>query len=285
MKTLWVQSAFFFFLFMAGCTEKPVIQPTITPAPTHTVTFTSTPTRTATALPSPTVKEPLTLVFYGDSTLKVGEVGRQGQVGFSFVDNLRTLLDPGYSLITANYGGKSARWAYENLEQAVLSLDPDVVTIEWGWDDLHGCSGIFDRDTNSLVEYKLVALIKDHIKYLKLQIDALLDHNITVFVVTPLPINSGLPWSYYGPNNEIITESNYWCNYNIGIEQLVDAQKQLVMVYTAEQKPVYLVDAWQIYKNHPNEEKMYMDIPHPGSHGAQLIAEGWVQVFKDSLIH
>lgn len=217
--------------------------------------------------------------------MKIGEVGKQGQVGFSFVDNLRMLLDPGYNLITANYGGKSAQWAYENLEQSVLSLDPNVVTLEWGWDDLHGCLGIFDRNTNSLLEYKLVALIKDHIKYLKLQIDALLAHGIAVFVVTPLPINSGLPWSYLGPNNEIISESDYWCNYNLGIEHLAEAQRQLVMEYTAGQKPVYLVDAWQIYKDHPNEEKMYMDIPHPASHGAELIAEGWLQAFRDSQIH
>jgi hypothetical protein len=56
--------------------------------------------------------------------------------------------------------------------------------------------------------------------------------------------------------------------------------------YSAEQKPVYLVDAWLIYKDHPNAEKMYtMDIMHPSSHGAELIAEGWLQAFKDSQIH
>ena len=217
--------------------------------------------------------------------MKIGEVGNQGQIGFSYVDNLRVLLDSSYNLITANYGGRSARWAYEHLDQTVLSLDPDVVTIEWGWDDLHGCLGIFDPDTNSLLEYKLLALIKDHIKYLKLQIDALLDHGITVFVVTPIFIYGGLQWAHYGPNNEIIKDIDHYCNYNLGIEQLVEAQKQLVMEYTAEQKPVYLVDAWQIFKDHPNEEKMYMDIPHPASHGAELIAEGWLQAFGDSQIH
>lgn len=269
---------------MAGCAPTPIPQPASTLDPTRTATLPPTPTGTATTLPTPTELPPLTLVFYGDSTLKIGEVGNQAQIGFSYVDNLRALLDSSYNLITANYGGRSARWAYENLEQTVLSLDPDVVTIEFGWDDLHGCLGIFDPDTNSLLEYKLLALIKDHIKYLKLQIDALLDQNITVFVVTPIFIYSGLLWAHYGPNNEIITETNHWCNYNLGIEQLVEAQKQLVMEYTAEQKPVYLVDAWQIFKDHPNEEKMYMDIPHPASRGAELIAEGWLQAFRDSQI-
>ena len=217
--------------------------------------------------------------------MKVGEVGRQGQVGFSFVDNLRPELDPDYNLITANYGGRTAKWAFENLEQSVLSLDPDVVTLEWGWDDLYGCPGIFDRDTNSLVEYRLVAVINDHINYLKLQINALLDHGIAVVVVTPLPALGDLPWSHFGPNNELIWESDYRCKYNTGIEQLVEAQRQLVMEYSIEQKPVYLVDAWQIYMDHPNAEKMYMDIMHPGSHGAELIAEGWLQVFRDSQLH
>jgi hypothetical protein len=285
MKIYRAISAFLFITFLAGCTPAPVTQPAITQDPTRTATLLPpTPTGTATPLPTPTELRPLTLVFYGDSTLKIGEVGKQGQVGFSYVDNLRMLLDPSYNLITANYGGKSARWAYENLEQSVLSLDPNVVTLEWGWDDLHGCLGIFDRNTNSLLDYKLVALIKDHIKYLKLQIDALLAHGIAVFVVTPVLIYGGLPWSYYGPNNEIITESDRWCNYNLGVEKLVEAQKQLVVEYTTDQKPVYLVDAWQIFKDHPNEEKMYIDIPHPASRGAELIAEGWMQAFTASKI-
>jgi lysophospholipase L1-like esterase len=287
MKSRWASTVIFAVLFLAGCTATPELQPANTPVPSQTATrsSTSTPTVTATPNPTPTEKKPLTLVFYGDSALKVGEVGRQGGVGFSFVDYLHPDLDPDYRLIFANYGGKTAKWAYENIEQTVLIYNPDVVTLEWGWDDLQGCGGIFDRNTNSLLEYRLVALINDHIKYLKLQIDTLTDHGIAVFVVTPLPANGDLPWTHLGLNNEIVWELDYRCKYNIGIERLVDAQKQLVMEYTAEQKLVYLVDAWQIYKDNPNAEKMYMDIMHPASHGAQLIAKGWLQAFKDSQIH
>jgi hypothetical protein len=286
MKTRWALTAIFVVSILAGCTKTPEIQPTSTHTPTHTATTTSTLTRTATTVPTPTEQEPLTLVFYGDSALKVGEVGNQGESGFSFVDNLRPELDPDYHLITANYGGKTARWAYENIEQTVLSFDPDVVTLEWGWDDLYGCPGIFDRDTNSLVEYKLLAWIHDHIKYLELQIDVLLDRGIAVFVVTPLPTNGDLPWTHLGPDNKLIYEYDYRCKYNIGIGRLAEAQRQLVMEYSIEQKPVYLVDAWQIYMDNPNAEKMYtMDIMHPGSHGVELIAEGWLQSFRDSQIH
>ena len=282
--------ALFLFSFLAGCTGATEIQATHTvPIPTGTATATGVPsataTQTATAGFTPTEKQPLTLVFYGDSALKVGEVGNQGQVGFSFVDYLRPKLDPGYNLITANYGGKTSQWAYENIGETVLSLNPGVVSLEWGWDDLLGCGGIFDRASNSLVEYRLETLIKNHIQYLKLQIDALLEHSISVYVVTPLPTLGDLPWSHLGPNNELVWELDYRCKYNKGVEQLVEAQRQLVMEYTAEQRPVYLVDAWQIYMDHPNAEKMYMDIMHPGSHGAKLIAEGWLEVFMNTYLH
>lgn len=279
MRTCRFISSFLVIAFMAGCAPTPVTQPAAILDPTRTATLPPTPTGTATLLPTPTELPPLTLVFYGDSALKIGEVGRQGQVGFSYVDNLRQLLDPRYDLIFANYGGKTAKWAYENIDQKVLSLDPDVVTLEWGWDDLHGCDGIFDRETNTLVEYQLVAWINDHINYLRLQIDVLLEHSIPVFVVTPLPTNGDLPWTHFGPNYEVIYELDHRCNYNIGVERLVDAQRQLVSEYTSSQEPVYLVDAWQIYKDNPNAEKMYMDIMHPASHGVELIAEGWMQAF------
>ncbi len=157
-----------------------------------------------------------------------------------------------------------------------------MVTLEWGWDDLYGCGGIFDRATNSLVENHLDALIKDHIKYLKLQIDTLLDKGIIVFVVTPLPTLGDLLWSHLGPNNEVIYEENRGCKYNMGMEKLVEAQRILVADYTSEQKPVFLVDAWQIYRDNPFAEKMYMDNMHPASHGAKLISEGWLRAFGDS---
>ena len=76
-------------------------------------------------------------------------------------------------------------------------------------------------------------------------------------------------------------KKDHSCKYNLGMEKLVEAQKQLVREYSSEQKPVFLVDAWQIYKDNPNEEKMYMDIMHPASHGAELIAEGWLQAFRE----
>ncbi len=289
MKFLQTPAVFFVIAFLAGCTAAPITQPAITPDPAsfpnYTPTFTSTSTSTATPVPTPTEKKPLTLVFYGNSTLKVGEVGNQGQVGFSFVDNLHPILDPSYNLITANYGGKTAKWGYENLAQTVLGFNPDVVTLVWGWDDLYSCSGIFDPETNTLLENKLDAYIQLHIQYLKLQINALLDRGVEVLVVTPFPSNGDLPWDHQGPNNEDIWDLNHRCKYNIGVERLVEAQRQLVIDYSAAQKPVYLVDTWQIYMDHPNSEKMYMDIMHPGSHGAELIAEGWLQVFNDSDIH
>jgi len=267
-------------ILMAGCASHPAA----TPAPTHTSTATATTTKTltptASVSPSPTEPPALTLVFYGDSDLKVGEVGRQGEAGFSFVDNLRLALDPPHTLIMANYGGKSARWGYENLEQSALSFEPDLVTIWWGMNDLSGCPGIFDPQTNELLQYKLTARVDEHVKNLKLQIDALLDHGSAAIIMTSLPVLGDLPWSHLGPNNELIWENDRRCEFNRGLIQLVEAQRNLVVAYTAEGQPVYLVDVWQIYQDHPNADKMYMDIVHPASHGVELIAEEWLRVFQ-----
>jgi GDSL-like Lipase/Acylhydrolase len=286
LKSSRAIKSFFIILILTGCTQSQNIQPSISPATTPSATKISTPTKTQTAIPTPssTSRKPLTLVFYGDSSLKVGEVGREG-VGFSFVDYLPAELDSNDILITANYGGKTAKWAFENIQRAVLSYNPNVVTLEWGWDDLYGCGGIFDRDANSLIEYRLGVLLNDHIKYLKLQIDTLLEKGIFVFVVTPLPTLGDLLWSHLGPNNEVIYEEDRGCKYNMGMEKIVEAQRQLVRDYSSEQKPVFLVDAWQIYRDNPYAEKMYMDNMHPASHGAELIAEGWLRAFKESKIH
>jgi lysophospholipase L1-like esterase len=196
------------------------------------------------------------------------------------VDVLRTDLTPADQIITSNHGGRKARWGYENLDANVLVYKPDLVTLWWGLNDLNGCPGIFDRATNKLLPYELTALINDHIYYMKLQIDALLNVNIPVIVITPMPVLGTLPWSHFDQNNQLVWENNYRCDFNLGLEQLVEAQRQMVADYAAGQKPVYLVDAWQIYKDHPNSDNMYMDIVHPGEYGAEIIAEGWLQVFK-----
>jgi lysophospholipase L1-like esterase len=196
------------------------------------------------------------------------------------VDVLRTDLPSADQIITSNHGGRKAMWGYENLAANVLVNKPDLVTLWWGLNDLNGCPGIFDRATDKLLPYELTAMINDHIHYMKLQIDALLDANIPVIVITPIPVLGTLPWSHFDKNNQLVWENDYRCDFNLGLEQLVEAQRQLVAGYAAMQKPVFLVDAWQIYKDHPNSDNMYMDIVHPGEFGAEIIAGGWLQVFK-----
>jgi lysophospholipase L1-like esterase len=146
--------------------------------------------------------------------------------------------------------------------------------------DLNGCPGIFDRTTNKLLQYELTAMIDDHLHYMKLQIDAILNTKIPVIVITPMPVLGTLPWSHLDQNNQLVWENGHRCDFNLGLEQLVEAQRKMVANYAAEQKPVYLVDAWQIYKDHPNSDNMYMDIVHPGEYGAEIIAEAWLQVFQ-----
>jgi lysophospholipase L1-like esterase len=284
-KAVLIELIFTFLL--VNCSSSPTGQPTETllntPSlvPSLTPSQTTTPTATKKAIPTFTPTEvPLTFLFYGDSVLKVGEMNKSGAVGFSIVDILRSYLNPADSIITSNHGGRTAKWGYENLDKNVLIYDPDIVTIWWGMNDLDGCPGIFSRATDKLLQNELDAMINLHVNYMKLQIDALLNKNIVVMVVTPMPILGKLPWSHLGPDNVLVWENNYRCDFNVGLEQLVEAQRKLVGSYEAGQKPVFLVDAWQVYKDHPNSDNMYMDILHPGGYGAKIIADRWLQVFQ-----
>jgi lysophospholipase L1-like esterase len=282
-------------IFLSGCAATTSINPTVTPGnlantalsqtlvpallETPTLTRTESPTETSTPIATPTEK-PLTLIFYGDSVLKVGDVNAQGEVGYSIIEPLRADLNPADQIIISNHGGRKAQWGYENLEKNILVYSPDIVTLWWGMNDLGGCPGIFDRETNKILQYELDAMLALHLKYMMLQIDAFLGRNIPVLVITPIPILGTLPWSHFGPDNQLIWENENRCDFNTGLEQLVKAQRNMVSEYLTEKKPVRLVDAWQIYEDHPNSDNMYMDIVHPGSYGAQLIAAAWLQVFR-----
>ena len=267
--------------FLASCTAAPAStsSPTPTPFDTPSPTLTFTPTETATPALTPT-ERPLTLAFYGDSVLKVGDASQPGSVGFSIVDALRSKINNADQIIVSNHGGRNAKWGFENLQTNILDFKPDIVTIWWGMNDLDGCPGIFDRDTKKIVQYKLDAMLNQHLMYMTMQINTLLSANIPVIVITSMPVLGTLPWSHFGPNNELIWENDYRCDFNLGLEQLVQAQRKLVADFAAQQKPVFLVDAWRVYKDHPNTDNMYMDIVHPGSQGANLIAEAWLEVFQ-----
>jgi lysophospholipase L1-like esterase len=266
---------------LIGCTQTPPATPALpSESPTDTPTVTQAPTVSTT--PTATEILPQTLVFYGDSSLAIGDAGDElSHVGFSFVTDLEEMLDPSYALILANYGGRTAKWAYEHLEEAVLSYQPDTVTLWWGFDDMGGCPGSFDRDTNQQLMYKVEAIVDGHIHYMELQVDALLNQDIPVIIMTPVPAYNGqLPWSHLDENYVLIWEEGHWCNFNQSLQFLVQAQRDLVADYSNRGEPVFLVDVWQIYMDHPNTEKMYMDVVHPASVGAQLIAEGWLDVYE-----
>jgi lysophospholipase L1-like esterase len=272
-------------IFLAGCGPlygPTALTPTRPPAtPTVPPTVSSTRTPTAFLPPSPTVtRKPRTLVFYGDSVLKVGDVSKEGAVGFSFVDAIHPQLDPADSLVVQNHGGKSAQWGFENLKENVLDHHPDLVTLWWGMNDLGGCPGIFDDTSRYPVQSRLDAYIKQSIQSMRAQIDALLAQSASVIVMTALPVDGTLPWTHFTADNQLVWENDHRCNYNLGLEQLVAAQRQMAAEYAAQRRPVALVDVWQIYQDHQGEEKMYMDIVHPASHGAELIAAGWMKVYN-----
>ena len=285
MKGFKIFFAIILIPFLAGCAAALYVSPSATPTPLKAaaLTFTSTATPSPTYTPIPTLTptpRPLTLAFYGDSVLKVGDVSKPGSVGYSMVDALQAKVAPADQIIVSNHGGRNSKWGYENLKINILDIKPDVVTIWWGMNDLGGCPGIFDRDTKKILQYKLAALLNQHLMYLSRQIEALLAADIQVIVITPMPVLGTLPWSHFDANNELVWENDTRCDFNLGLEQEALAQRKLVADFAVQQKPVFLVDAWQIYKDHPNTDNMYMDIVHPGSYGAELIAEGWLKVFQ-----
>ncbi|MCS7011217.1 MAG: SGNH/GDSL hydrolase family protein [Anaerolineales bacterium] len=289
MKLFWALPVMILLLASTACAQSHSSTPPMstTPVPTATIlaspspspspTASQTPTNTSTPTPRP----PRIFVFYGDSTLAIGKAGdgkRHG--GYSFINNLKTMMPPDVTLITANYGGRSARWAALKIEEKVLVHNPDVVTLWWGINDLLGCPGIFDRETNRIRQDQVKRLVNEHITALKHQIDILLAHNLPVFVMTTLPVWNGyLPWSHLDENYNVIWESGRWCPFNQGLSQLVQAQRDLVATYQATQEAVYLVDIWELYMQHKDEDGLYMDVLHPGPYGVQLIAEEWLKVY------
>jgi len=266
---------------LSGCVD-PEATLTATPMPEVVVTVTRSPSPTPEPSPTPTIALPKSLVFYGDSSLAIGDSGDDiDHVGFSFVTNLIPMMNDSYEFIVSNYGGKTARWGYEYLDEYVLSHSPDLVTLWWGFDDMGGCPGSFDRETNRLLEHRLDAIVEEHILYLTYQIDQLVQLNIPVMVMTPVPALSGqLPWSDLDEDNTLIWEEGRWCDFNQALYVLVQAQRTLVLDYVARDMPVALVDVWQVYEDHPDTEKMYMDVVHPASNGAQLIAEEWFKQYQ-----
>jgi hypothetical protein len=71
---------------------------------------------------------------------------------------------------------------------------------------------------NELLPHRLDVFIEEHIRFLGLQIDSLLERNIPVIVMTPLPVLFGqLPWSQFDENNNLVWEEGRWCNYNQGL--------------------------------------------------------------------
>jgi lysophospholipase L1-like esterase len=279
------------FILSAGCGSAaagtPTAAPSDPPVATLSSTFTPvppTPTRTPTRTPTPTATEqrPLTIVFYGDSLLKIGEVGRQGKSGFSFVDNLRAKLEPGYDLVLANYGGRMAKWAFEHMEETILPLEPDAVTLWWGFNDLLGCPGFFDRTTNAMIPENLEYLVGQHIEYLEKQLDLLTGNDIPVVLLTAIPVSSWLPWSHIDESGKLVWESGYWCEYNLGLKRLASEQRKLAEEFAAAGKPVFLLDTWNVYAEHWYTDYMYSDVMHPGPTGAALIAEEWIRVFSET---
>jgi hypothetical protein len=293
-SAVWAAFCLGSLFWAAGCnlairaapTESPTAvqtpSPSSTVVPSRTPSFTPTGTASRTQTPTATQKWPLTIVFYGDSMLKPGEVGQPESNSYSFVDDLRGKLDPAYQLITSNHGGRDAEWGADNINDYALAFAPDSVTLWWGFNDLLGCGGFFDRSTNKLVQKNLDRLLEHHIANLRRQVDTLLGNGLSVIVLTTVPVDGALPWTHVDEKGGLVWEWDHRCDFNAGLEQLAAAQRSLIRGYIDQGFAIHLLDAWQLYLDHHGENGMYVDMIHPGFRAAMLLSEEWIRVFAET---
>jgi lysophospholipase L1-like esterase len=254
---------------VAGAIPAPT--PAETRTPTHLMENTS-PVPTS-AIPS--LQCPRTILFFGDSRL--------GAVGISFVENIKQLIGPCYSLINASFWAHTAVWGSAHLQERVIARGPDVVGLWWGANDFNGCNGTTDQATNLPDRAKFNDRLSVYITAMRSQIETLSALGTPVYVFDEPRVAGGLlPYAVedkYG--NVSAYDYNHLCPWNWVSDAVAQAQKQLVMDESAHGQKVFLVDVWQLYMDDGTLPDMYStDVVHPGSVGRQKIAELFIKAFQ-----
>jgi len=252
----------------AGITTLPSSNPTpATPAPQAS----ASPALTA----APTLACPQTIVFYGDSRL--------GNMGVSFVENIKGLIDPCYSLVSAAFWAHTAQWGSANLQEEVIARHPDIVALWWGANDFNDCNGTTDPDTDQPDQAKFNAHLETYLAAMKAMIETLAGLGKPVYVFDEPRVDGGrLPWAIEDSNGNVLSyDHNHLCAWDWVSDAVAAAQKQLVADEAAAGKQVFLVDVWQLYMDEGTLPDMYStDVVHPGSLGREKIAELFMQVFQ-----
>jgi len=238
---------------------------------------TDTPDESAviTNVATPTIKCPRTLLFYGDSRL--------GALGVSFVDNIKKLLAPCYNLINASYWAHTAQWGLANLQDKVVSRNPDDVALWWGANDFDGCNGTINPTTNMPDRVEFIARLSAYVSAMKSQIETLSGLGMSVYLFDEPRVNGGLlPWAIVDNNGKITGyDHNHLCSWNWVSDAVALAQKQLVADESAQGQKVTLVDVWQLYMDDGTLTGMYStDVVHPGVVGREKIAELFISMYS-----
>jgi lysophospholipase L1-like esterase len=214
-------------------------------------------------------------LFYGDSRL--------GAMGISFVENIKKLIGSCYNLINISFWAHTAVWGSSQLQNNVISKNPDEVVLWWGANDFNGCNGTTDQTTNLPDNAKFKAHLTEYLSAMKSQIETLLGLGKTVYVFDEPRVNGGqLPWAIEDKYGNV---SNYdykhLCSWNWVSDAVAAAQKQLVTDESANGHKVILVDVWQLYMDEGTLPDMYStDVVHPGSAGREKIAELFLKAYQ-----
>lgn len=224
-----------------------------------------------------TIKCPRTILFYGDSRL--------GALGISFVENIKKLIDPCYNLINASFWAHTAIWGAANLQNMVISKNPDEVALWWGANDFNGCNGTTDPVTNLPDKTKFNARLTAYLSAMKSQIETLSDLGKPVYVFDEPRVSGGLlPWAIeddYG--NVTRYDYKHLCSWDWVSDAVAQAQKNLVADERTVGRKVILVDVWQLYIEYGTLPDMYSnDVVHPGSLGREKIADLFIKAFQDN---
>jgi lysophospholipase L1-like esterase len=223
----------------------------------------------------PTIKCPATILFYGGSRL--------GNMGISFVENIKALINPCFNLISAAFWAHTAQWGSAHLQKEVVLKDPDVVALWWGANDFNGCNGTTDPNTDLPDNAKFNGRLKTYLSAMKSMIETLAGLGKPVYVFDEPRVNGGkLPWGIEDSNGNVTDyDHNHLCAWDWVSDAVAKSQKQLVADERGAGYKVVLVDVWQLYIDEGKLPEMYStDVVHPGSAGREKIAELFLQVFQ-----
>jgi len=213
-------------------------------------------------------QNPFIYVAFGDSiTFAVNQSGVTNATSFRGIvkRELEQALGRPVRAHNAGVGGDIAPTALERVDQAVISREPELVTMMYGVND----AGYYRPDTDSFADTPRVATDEFRQCFAQL-VERIQACGTALVLMTPLPMNR----HYWGVDLEPYVKN--------GLNFLVEPNAQAIRDIAAE-KGVPLVDTYAYFDSHPETVDMLPDGIHPSPDGHRVIADLLVPVVLDTL--